>query len=305
MKHTTRPSRSLAALCATGLLSCALIGAPAFATNPPSATWAPDAPAADGSASASKPASSTSSNNTATPRPSTSSSSSSSSKNTNKSTTNKTTTSKSSSASNKTATTAAKEADKKAATESKNTADQVKKTLESKGEPTTSGVVVAQGSLQGTNQGSSGSVSQNNQGKNAHQGKDATLGFGTASVAQAAPLAWGSNTPGYWWTSIWAPIVAGVTLGALIIGVGCAAIMRVRFRHQEEIMEFENGIEYTGAYVAPLVPDVIDDAESLVKEVEYTRTINPTKLTTQLPALEDTSVYLSALSSYDNSASIR
>ena len=181
----------------------------------------------------------------------------------------------------------AQAAAQKAQKEAKNAADAAKKLDDLNGQKAASDA----------NLKISTSSSGQNNGSASGSGSELIGVSGTASK-EPIRLMWGSNTPGYWFTSIWFPIGVAAAASVLIIALASSAVLRSRYKHQA-LLEDMN-LEMTGQYVAPLVPELSgryednssleNTAQSLVNSVESLAPVAPT---------EDTSVYIKALAESD------
>lgn len=254
MKHTNTRSK-IVAICATGLLGMSLLAVPAFADpsmpTPPTADVDLGLPRADathgGGSGTSKPA------DAPNPKPDApagtqnnngknNSQNQNNQKKDNERKSNSSThrNKRSKDSSSRSAENKAKAETKKAAEEGVKAAEELGGVITSKTAPVQSGVTVSQVLPTKTVTPASGE----------------RLGFTGNAPAGASELEWGSNTPGYWWTSPWFPIGMGSGVAVLIVGTAAAAIMRTRYAHQEELAEMEGGLGITGTYVAPLVPEI-------------------------------------------------
>lgn len=134
------------------------------------------------------------------------------------------------------------------------------------------------------------------------------IGVSGAVAKEIGHLGWGSNTPGYWFTSIWFPIGVAAAASVLIIGLASSAILRSRFKHQEAMQDY--AVDMTGQYVAPLIPEMsqaddrlasaytTDVADKPAYSSGYGSTASPVALSTATDLganSEDTSVFLRAL----------
>lgn len=278
MKHSKlRSYQVLIALCGAGLISAQLFMGQALATSSTTSSnnQAASSSTANSNANANSNAGTTSSNaNTNT--------------NTNNAAANQNSqrTQSNQSAQNAAAQ-RAQAAAQKAQKEAKNAADAAKKLDDLNGQKAASDASLKI---------STSSSGQNN-GAASASGSELIGVSGTASK-EPIRLMWGSNTPGYWFTSIWFPIGVAAAASVLIIALASSAVLRSRYKHQA-LLEDMN-LEMTGQYVAPLVPELSDryednsslenTAQSLVNSVESLAPVAPT---------EDTSVYIKALAESD------
>lgn len=126
------------------------------------------------------------------------------------------------------------------------------------------------------------------------------IGVGSGVADTAHKLGWGSNTEGFWFTSIWVPVGAGAAASLMIIGLATSAALRTKYKHEEELVAMD-GMSHTGQYVAPLVPEMQNsryDEEPAASSTDM--------FTTQARGFvsapqdsQDTSAYLNALAHND------
>lgn len=135
------------------------------------------------------------------------------------------------------------------------------------------------------------------------QGAD-MIGVGSGVADAAHKLGWGSNTQGFWFTSMWLPVGAGAAASLMIIGLASSAALRSKYRREEELVAMD-GMGYTGQYVAPLVPELRDPEYQEENLSAYTTASSASR--TQFQAQnaqefsdrQDTSAYLNALAKND------
>lgn len=266
MKHTTTRSNKIVAVCAAGLLGCTLFAAPAIATNQNlydknselnksisalekevnkhsggsntssggNSSTPSEKPSGDGQSKPQKDTNKKDGNQNPSPKPKAEAKPKAKSAH-KKSQTQKT---------KETQKAKEKAESKKVAKENADSANQLVEAVGSKTPPAES-TIVASGPITSKRTATPSSGSEK-------------IGFSAAAPAGTVTLEWGSNTPGYWWTSPYFPIGMGVGVAVLIAGAAISAVMRTRYAHQEELAQMDGGLNYTGAYVAPLVPEVQD-----------------------------------------------